>query len=55
MSSQSKFDKVIARKNKDTPWAENWPEPEFDHQAWEEVLGELSDMADEIIHNTPKH
>lgn len=21
--------------NNDTPWAERWPKPEFDHQGWE--------------------
>lgn len=27
--------------NNDTPWAERWPEPEFDQQGWEEVMSEL--------------
>ena len=40
--------------NNDTPWAERWPEPEFDHQGWEEVMSELSNMAGDIAKNTPK-
>lgn len=27
--------------NNDTPWAERWTEPEFDHQGWEEVMSKL--------------
>lgn len=34
--------------NNDTPWAERWPKPEFDHQGWEEAMSELSNMAGEI-------
>ena len=40
--------------NNDTPWAERWPEPEFDQQDWEEVMSELSNMAGKIAQNTAK-
>lgn len=40
--------------NNDTPWAERWLKPEFDHQGWEEAMSELSNMAGEIAQNTPK-
>lgn len=40
--------------NNDTPWAERWPKPEFDHQGWEEAMSELSNMAGEIAEDTIK-
>ena len=39
--------------NDNTPWAERWPEPEFDQQGWEEVMSDLSNMAGDIAQNTP--
>ena len=40
--------------NDDTPWAERWPEPDFDQQGWEEVMSGLSNMAGEVAQNTHK-
>ena len=40
--------------NNDTPWAERWPKPEFDHQGWEEAMSELSNMAGEIADDAIK-
>ena len=41
-------------KNKDKPWAERWPEPEFDQQGWKEVMTELSNMAGKIADDAIK-
>lgn len=35
--------------NNDTPWAERWPKPEFDHQGWEEAMSELSNITKEDL------